>query len=85
MNKYDFSKSNSKKLLKRESVQNLELNSPSQGHVYVISNLGSFGEGVYKIGLTGRLEPLDRVRELGDASVPFLFDEIDILRRCPFS
>ena len=45
-----------------------------QGHVYVISNLGSFGEGVYKIGLTRRLEPLDRVRELGDASVPFLFD-----------
>jgi len=45
-----------------------------QGHVYVISNIGSFGEGIYKIGLTRRLEPLDRVRELGDASVPFLFD-----------
>ncbi len=45
-----------------------------QGHVYIISNLGSFGGGVYKIGLTRRLEPLDRVRELGDASVPFLFD-----------
>jgi len=44
------------------------------GHVYVISNIGSFGEGVYKIGLTRRLEPLDRVSELGDASVPFLFD-----------
>lgn len=44
------------------------------GHVYVISNLGSFGEGVYKIGMTRRLEPLDRVRELGDASVPFKFD-----------
>lgn len=44
------------------------------GHVYVISNVGSFGEDVYKIGLTRRLEPLDRVRELGDASVPFLFD-----------
>jgi len=44
------------------------------GHVYVISNLGSFGENVYKIGLTRRLEPLDRVRELGDASVPFEFD-----------
>ncbi|NHZ84948.1 MAG: DUF4041 domain-containing protein [Planctomycetia bacterium] len=44
------------------------------GHVYVISNVGSFGEDVYKIGMTRRLEPLDRVRELGDASVPFLFD-----------
>ncbi|MCP8689978.1 DUF4041 domain-containing protein [Marinobacterium sedimentorum] len=44
------------------------------GHVYVISNEGSFGEDVYKIGMTRRLEPLDRVRELGDASVPFLFD-----------
>jgi hypothetical protein len=44
------------------------------GHVYVISNIGSFGEDVFKIGLTRRLEPLDRVRELGDASVPFEFD-----------
>jgi len=45
-----------------------------RGHVYVISNLGSFGEDVYKIGMTRRLEPLDRVKELGDASVPFKFD-----------
>ena len=44
------------------------------GHVYVISNIGSFGENVYKIGMTRRLEPADRVRELGDASVPFPFD-----------
>ena len=45
------------------------------GHVYVISNVGSFGEDVYKrIGLTRRLEPMDRIRELGDASVPFDFD-----------
>ena len=44
------------------------------GHVYVISNIGSFGEDVYKVGMTRRLEPLDRVRELGDASVPFAFD-----------
>ena len=44
------------------------------GHVYVISNIGSFGEGVVKIGMTRRLDPLDRVKELGDASVPFLFD-----------
>ena len=45
-----------------------------RGHVYIISNIGSFGEGVYKIGLTRRLDPLDRVKELGDASVPFEFD-----------
>ncbi len=45
-----------------------------RGHVYVISNVGSFGEDIYKIGMTRRLEPLDRVRELGDASVPFAFD-----------
>ena len=45
-----------------------------RGHVYVISNVGSFGENVFKIGLTRRLEPKDRVRELGDASVPFEFD-----------
>jgi multidrug efflux pump subunit AcrA (membrane-fusion protein) len=44
------------------------------GHVYVISNIGSFGEGVFKIGMTRRLEPIDRVKELGDASVPFPFD-----------
>ena len=44
------------------------------GHVYVISNIGSFGENIYKIGMTRRLEPLDRVKELGDASVPFSFD-----------
>lgn len=44
------------------------------GNVYVISNIGSFGEDVYKIGMTRRLEPLDRIRELGDASVPFEFD-----------
>ena len=45
-----------------------------RGHVYIISNIGSFGENVYKIGMTRRLEPSDRVRELGDASVPFKFD-----------
>lgn len=44
------------------------------GNVYVISNIGSFGEDVFKVGLTRRLEPLDRIRELGDASVPFPFD-----------
>lgn len=44
------------------------------GHVYIISNVGSFGEDMFKVGMTRRLEPLDRVRELGDASVPFSFD-----------
>jgi hypothetical protein len=51
------------------------------GYVYVISNVGSFGEHVYKIGLTRRLEPMDRIRELGDASVPFDFD-VHALIRC---
>ena len=45
-----------------------------KGHVYVISNVGSFGHDIYKIGLTRRLETMDRVKELGDASVPFTFD-----------
>jgi len=44
------------------------------GYVYVISNIGAFGPNVVKIGLTRRLEPMDRIRELGDASVPFPFD-----------
>lgn len=44
------------------------------GYVYIISNIGSFGENVYKIGMTRRLDPLDRISELGSASVPFEFD-----------
>lgn len=44
------------------------------GYVYIISNVGAFGEGVYKIGMTRRLEPMERIDELGDASVPFDFD-----------
>lgn len=44
------------------------------GHIYIISNVGSFGDNIYKIGMTRRLEPLERVKELGDASVPFHFD-----------
>jgi len=44
------------------------------GHIYVISNRGSFGEDVIKIGMTRRLDPIDRIKELGDASVPFTFD-----------
>lgn len=56
-----------------ESVEAREANIRT-GWVYVISNVGSFGENVVKIGLTRRLDPLERVRELGDASVPFKFD-----------
>ena len=44
------------------------------GYVYIISNIGAFGENVYKIGMTRRLDPMDRIDELGDASVPFNFD-----------
>lgn len=44
------------------------------GYVYIISNIGSFGEHIYKIGMTRRNDPMDRVKELGDASVPFEFD-----------
>jgi len=50
------------------------------GHVYVISNVGSFGEDVFKVGLTRRLEPIDRIKELGDASVPFDFDVHVLIR-----
>lgn len=57
----------------KENVLEREQNTRA-GFVYVISNIGSFGEDVYKIGMTRRLEPMDRVKELGDASVPFEFD-----------
>ncbi|PFH83595.1 DUF4041 domain-containing protein [Bacillus sp. AFS088145] len=57
----------------KEDVLNREQNTRA-GFVYIISNIGSFGENVYKIGMTRRLEPMDRVKELGSASVPFLFD-----------
>ena len=49
-------------------------NNQRAGYVYIISNIGAFGEGVYKIGMTRRLDPMERVYELGDASVPFFFD-----------
>jgi len=50
------------------------------GYVYIISNKGSFGDEIYKIGMTRRLEPMDRVKELGDASVPFFFDVHGIIQ-----
>lgn len=57
-------------------IKNIDYREANQkaGYVYVISNIGSFGEGIYKIGMTRRLNPQDRVDELGDASVPFKFD-----------
>lgn len=55
-----------------------ELNTRA-GFVYIISNIGSFGENIYKIGMTRRLDPLDRIRELGDASVPFKFDVHELI------
>ncbi len=57
----------------KENVLQREQNTRA-GYVYVISNIGSFGENIYKIGMTRRLEPMDRIKELGDASVPFEFD-----------
>ena len=59
-----------------DSMQQIDYREANQkaGYVYIISNVGAFGEGVYKIGMTRRLEPMDRIDELGDASVPFDFD-----------
>lgn len=56
-----------------EDVNRREANTRA-GFVYVISNIGAFGENMVKVGMTRRLDPLERVRELGDASVPFKFD-----------
>lgn len=60
----------------QKSLEDVDYRAANQkaGYVYVISNIGAFGENVYKIGMTRRLEPMDRVDELGDASVPFNFD-----------
>ncbi len=57
---------------KKEDIINLQ--NGKAGTVYIISNIGSFGENVYKVGMTRRLEPQDRIDELGNASVPFPFD-----------
>jgi hypothetical protein len=59
--------------LKKERALSLAQQTRS-GHVYIVSNIGSFGEDVFKIGMTRRLDPRDRIKELGDASVPFEFD-----------
>lgn len=59
-----------------KSMQDIDYREANQraGYVYIISNIGAFGNDVYKIGMTRRLEPMDRIYELGDASVPFKFD-----------
>lgn len=57
-----------------EKVVDYREKNAKAGYVYIISNLGSFGEGVFKIGMTRRLDPYERIYELGDASVPFVFD-----------
>lgn len=57
----------------KETVLEREANARA-GYVYIISNIGSFGSDVYKIGMTRRLEPMDRIKELSSASVPFDFD-----------
>lgn len=57
----------------KEDIINREQNTRA-GFVYIISNIGAFGENVYKIGMTRRLDPMERINELGDASVPFKFD-----------
>ena len=66
--------SQNSKLDEEERLLDYREQNARAGYVYVISNIGAFGEGIYKIGMTRRLEPMDRVDELGDASVPFRFD-----------
>jgi uncharacterized phage infection (PIP) family protein YhgE len=66
--------SQNRKLDEEERLLDYREQNARAGYVYVISNIGAFGEGIYKIGMTRRLEPMDRVDELGDASVPFRFD-----------
>lgn len=59
--------------LAKEDIYYRELNNKA-GYVYIISNIGSFGKDVYKIGMTRRLDPMERIKELSSASVPFAFD-----------
>jgi hypothetical protein len=61
-------------LEKEEKVIDYREKNAKAGYIYIISNIGAFGENVFKIGMTRRLEPMDRIDELGDASVPFPFD-----------
>ena len=68
----DLQKQLSDIIIKKDEIVNLQ--NGKAGNVYIISNLGSFGQDVFKIGMTRRLDPQDRVNELGSASVPFKFD-----------
>lgn len=67
-------KNNLLELENEEKVIDYREKNAKAGYVYIISNIGAFGSNVYKIGMTRRLEPMDRIDELGDASVPFTFD-----------
>ena len=60
--------------VEKKKAEIVKLQNGKAGTVYIISNIGSFGENVYKVGMTRRSEPQERVDELGDASVPFPFD-----------
>ncbi|HAS38726.1 MAG TPA: hypothetical protein DCS04_09105 [Ruminococcaceae bacterium] len=59
-------------IVQKDKIVNLQ--NGKAGNIYIISNLGSFGDKMFKIGMTRRINPQDRVNELGDASVPFKFD-----------
>ena len=58
--------------LKERAISRAQIT--KSGHVYIISNIGSFGENIYKIGMTRRFDPIERIDELSDASVPYDFD-----------
>lgn len=62
---------------KQEDFQNRFAN--KAGYVYIISNVGSFGNGIYKIGTTRRIDPFERINELSNASVPFKFDHFAVI------
>lgn len=74
MKKLEEVKGQFSELEKEEKVIDYREQNAKAGYVYIISNIGSFGENVYKIGMTRRLEPMERIDELGDASVPFSYD-----------
>jgi hypothetical protein len=74
LKKMEEEKSQLSELDKEEKMIDYREQNAKAGYIYIISNIGAFGEDVYKIGMTRRLEPMDRIDELGDASVPFSFD-----------
>jgi len=74
LEKLDEVKGQYSELEKEERIIDYREKNAKAGYVYIISNIGSLGENVFKIGMTRRLEPQDRIDELGDASVPFSYD-----------